>query len=282
MSRSRLLPPLLTRANSLQLLGGQRRVSLDLGLTTVMVDVVGSMFVFPGGVSVSRDDVEEIADRDNAVFFASPEGVFQVALSDSHYYKLVPTGGAPTLEIDGIRMHRTKGTSPEVDAGVKLRVLDVRGGLVLDTCSGLGYTAAEAVRRGAEAVVSVERSHQVARIAVMNPWSRSLFSCDRVHYVLGDSFDLTGALPGGVFDYVVHDPPRLSLAGELYGSEFYGMLFRVLKPGGGLYHYTGEPGGRYRGRDLPRGVAGRLRAAGFSGLRYIPEALGVVAVKGDG
>jgi predicted methyltransferase len=263
-------------------LNGQHKVSLDLGLSIAHVGVEGSSYLLPGGLSISRGDLELVASRDNAVFFVSGKGIFQVAVSGGHYWKLVPTLGAPTLEIDGIRMHRTKGTTPDVDARVKVDAMGLDRGRVLDTCGGLGYTASEAVQRGANLVFSVERSPEVLQLARLNPWSRGLFYGGRQHLVLGDSYALCVVFPSGFFDYIVHDPPRLSRAGKLYGSVFYRQLFRLLRPRGRLFHYTGEPGSRYRGRDVPRGVLERLRATGFVDLKYVEEALGVVAMKRDG
>jgi predicted methyltransferase len=62
---------------------------------------------------------------------------------------------------------------------------------------------------------------------------------------------------------VLHDPPRFGIAGELYSQAFYDQLARVLKRGGRLFHYTGQPNKLTSGRDVPNEVATRLRRAGF-------------------
>jgi predicted methyltransferase len=271
----RTIPPLITASTARELLEGQSRVSLDLGLTEGEVVQEGGRVILPGGRAVAHEDLELIGGREGGVFFPSGDELFQVAISDGHFYKLLATGGAPTLEIDGIRMHRTSGTTPEADARDKIEALGVRRGSVLDTCTGLGYTAIACLRRGAGLVVSVELRPQVLRIAEMNPWSSDVFVDERVHLTLGDAYGLVGCLPEGFFDYLVHDPPRLARAGELYGGEFYSRLFRVVREGGGIYHYTGEPGSRYRGVDVRRGVMRRLRGAGFRGLVYHSDVLGV-------
>jgi predicted methyltransferase len=259
-----------------RLLDGVGRVSLDLGLSEAVVEVTDAGAVLPDGGVVSLEDLEVISARGDAAFFIEGGSVFQVAVSDGGFLKLLPTAGAPTLEIDGVRMHRTVGTTPEVDARVKLDALGLEGGRVLDTCTGLGYTALEALRRGGEFVVSLERRPGVLRIAYLNPWSAGLFCDGRVSLVLGDSGGLVGGFPEGFFDYVIHDPPRLSHAGHLYGGVFYSEVFRVLRLGGRLFHYTGEPGSRRRRVDLRRGVMRRLRGAGFVGVSWFGEALGVV------
>ena len=220
------------------------------------------------------------ATLSNAYFrLLDREGVFQVAMAGKHFYKLVPTGRAPTLEIDGIRMHRTSGTSPDQDTGTKLDVLELDGGRVLDTCMGLGYTAIESARRGAELVVTVELEPQVVRIALMNPWSAPLFTDEAIHKVIGDTYTVASILPESFFDYVIHDPPRHDHAGHLYGLDYYRRLHRLMAPGGRMFHYTGEPRSRYRGVNLQRGVSRRLREAGFSATRYHPEVMGVTCVR---
>jgi predicted methyltransferase len=259
-----------------RLLDGAGRVSLDLGLSEEVVEVTDAGAVLPDCGVISLKDLEEISGRVDAAFFVEGGSVFQVAVSDGSFLKLLPTAGAPTLEIDGVRMHRTVGTTPEVDARVKLDALGLKGGRVLDTCTGLGYTALGALRRGGEFVVSVEKRPGVLRIACLNPWSADLFCDRRVSLVLGDSGGLVGGFPEAFFDYAVHDPPRFSHAGHLYGGAFYAEVFRVLRPGGRLFHYTGEPGSKRRRVDLRRGVMRRLRGAGFIEVSWVEEALGVV------
>jgi predicted methyltransferase len=272
-------PFLITPTVARRLLDGEERISLDLGLSEVTLAFEGRKAILPDGSAVDFSNLEEIAGRDKAVFFPLGGQIFQVAISDGHFYKLVPTDRAPTLEVDGVRMHRTVGVTPDVDARVKLEALGVHGGRVLDTCTGLGYTALACLEAGGDLVVSVELRPEVLRIAGVNPWSRGLFSDGRVHLLLGDAYHAVEAFPVGFFDFVIHDPPRFSHAGHLYGGEFYTRLFRVLREGGKVFHYTGEPGSRYRRVDLRRGVMRRLRQAGFTGAEYVREVFGVVCEK---
>lgn len=80
-----------------------------------------------------------------------------------------------------------------------------------------------------------------------------------------------------MFDEVIHDPPRLSLASELYSLEFYKQLFRVLKANGKIYHYIGAPGSKNRKISLSRNVAERLKQAGFKDIKKAHY--GLTAVK---
>ena len=69
-----------------------------------------------------------------------------------------------------------------------------------------------------------------------------------------------------MFDAVIHDPPRLSLASELYSLDFYKQLSRVMKKDGKLYHYTGSPGSRNRKINLAGNAGKRLKIAGFKNI----------------
>ncbi len=257
---------------------GSASISLDLNLSTTEVLLTRGKLVLPGGLEVPAEKLGEIARKRKRVF-ALREGAAAEPLEivGKHYYKLSPTAGAPTIEIDGVQMHRTSGIDPFEDSKLKVQGTVRNGDAVLDTCGGLGYTAIWAVRMGASRVVSVEVSPEVRELRARNPWSREL-SSSPVELVSADCFEHVRSLPGESFDSVVHDPPRFSLAGELYGAEFYSQLFRVLKPGGRLFHYTGAPYSRRGRRDFPSEVAGRLSQAGLR-VRHQAEKLGVSARK---
>jgi predicted methyltransferase len=231
------------------------KVPVELGPDTVRI----------GGHLLPRSELS-LAKRGN-VLYAPVEGhLVKLQVYHGRLYKLAPTGGWPALEIDGIRMHRTKGILPEEEAELKANSLDIMSGQkVLDICTGLGYSAQAAARRGAW-VLTLEREWDVLEMASMNPCSAELFESlgsGGVSAVVCDASRYIACLPNGLFDRIMHDPPTLSMAGELYSLEFYRELRRVLKDDGVLLHYTGQPGSRYRRRDLKSGVAKRLGRAGF-------------------
>ena len=87
-----------------------------------------------------------------------------------------------------------------------------------------------------------------------------------------------GVLPDAAFDLILHDPPTIQLAGDLYAEPFYRELRRVLARRGRLFHYVGSPESR-QGAILTRGVIRRLRDAGFGQVKAAPGAYGVVAVR---
>ena len=259
---------------------GGARVNLDLRKTgrTWLIEIRDGRFIFPDGSEVEREIIERVARDEGNLYFIAGGRVFKAAIAGEHFYKLVPTV-PPTIEINGIRMHRTKEVTPLEDTIKKINAVKPgEGEIVLDTCMGLGYTAIEAAKRGAY-VMTVEKDPNVLELAKLNPWSWELFHSQNIQVIQGDAFDVVKRFRDGTFDVVIHDPPRFSLAGHLYSEEFYRELFRVLKPGGRLFHYVGNPGKRYRRKDLQRGVMERLRRAGFAGIKRVEEALGVVARK---
>ena len=176
--------------------------------------------------------------------------------------KLVPTPwGAPTFEIDGIKMLPSAERSPYTDAEHKVKKLKTRGKAVLDCCGGLGYFAAWCLLEGATAVHSFEKNPDVMWLRSLNPWSPATHA--RLRLQEGDVAHAIETLPARSYDVVLHDPPRFAIAGDLYSENFYRQLARVIKPRGMLFHYTGAPNKIARGRDLAAEVLRRLAAVGF-------------------
>jgi predicted methyltransferase len=73
-----------------------------------------------------------------------------------------------------------------------------------------------------------------------------------------------------MFSYIIHDPPRISHAPELYSSQFYTELYRVCKKGAKIFHYVGSVG-KTKGRRIDKEVEKRLSAVGFKAIRYVPK-----------
>lgn len=261
---------------------GQRRaqVSPDLGLTTVEVDLTPEGVVFPDGQRLSWEAIEEISVAPNNCFIVKagqPRKIMTFSQATNRLYSLMPTERAPTLLISGIPMHRIKDTNPYRDTVEKIKAIRPVVGQVLDTATGLGYTAIEAAKT-ADQVITVEVDPAVLEIARQNPWSRALFDNSRIRQRIGDADDVVRELEDASFDRIIHDPPAFSLAGHLYSADFYGELYRVLRPGGRLFHYVGNPDSP-SGRSVTQGVIRRLQAAGFRRVVRRPRAFGVVAFR---
>jgi predicted methyltransferase len=175
-------------------------------------------------------------------------------------------------------MHISKGINPFASAGQMAAQVVRKGARVLDTCSGLGYAASAALQLGAREVVSVEKSATVMALRKKNPWSQAIYDA-KIQLVQADVNVYIHELAAESFDAVIHDPPRFSLAGELYGEQFYRELHRVLKRRGALFHYTGNPHLVKRGTSFTENAAQRLRTAGFTRVVKITELMGVTAQK---
>jgi len=255
-------------------------VSPDLGLTTVEVSLEPERVTFPDGQWLSWEDVVEISRSESVCFLLEENEAVKIQRFSEflgRFYSLMPTQGAPTLLVSGIPMHRIKGIDPRRDTLTKIQSIAPISGRVLDTCTGLGYTAIEAARTAGE-VVTIELDPTVLEVARLNPWSRPLFGHPRIQQIVGDSFEEIQDLAEASFSRIIHDPPMFSLAGELYSGECYRHLFRILKPRGRMFHYIGDLGSR-SGRNVARGVVRRLQEAGFRRITRNPAAFGLVAYK---
>jgi predicted methyltransferase len=259
---------------------GTAVTSLDLGLTTCEVRLGELGVEFPDGQTLAWESARGIAENEVACFVVENGAVQKIQFfseESNSLYSLMATRSAPTMLISGIPMHRIKGTDPRQDTLTKIRAIAPVRGRVLDTATGLGYTAIEAART-ADQVITVELDPAALKVARLNPWSRALFENPNIRQVVGDSFDEVQAFEDGVFACILHDPPTFSLAGDLYSEGFYRQLYRVLKRGGRLFHYIGDLDSP-SGRRVTRGVISRLQAAGFMRVTRRPEAFGLTAHK---
>ena len=221
---------------------------------------------------------------DNSMYIIMNNNIYKIEIFlNNTYAKLYisPSMRSSTLNINGIHMHQIIKMSPYRDSERKAYYARIRrGDRVLDICTGLGYTAIAALKRGASSIVTIEISNHVLGLAEVNPWSFYLNS-DKITIINNDALNILPRMRDNIFDRVIHDPPRFNIAGELYSLSFYKEIYRVLKPGGLLFHYTGQPL-KNRGRGLGpiiKGIKTRLQQAGFIVLRYIREVYGFVAAK---
>lgn len=235
---------------------------------------------FPDGTTVSGDALLRIAKSERGCFEiidAEPIAIQQFSEATGYMRSLAATKGAPTMLVSGIPMHRIKNTDPMQDAREKIETLGTIHGKVLDTATGLGYTAILAAEKAAK-VITVEIDPVAIAIAKRNPWSRRLFDIPKTEIMIADIDETIDEFQPGEFSAIVHDPPTFQFAGELYSLEFYKKLYRVLSGKGTLFHYIADPDSRL-GDRMTKGVMKRLHEAGFSKVERRPKAFGVVAKK---
>ena len=255
--------------------------SPDLGLSQVDATLTPGGVQFADGANtlVSWAQLTEIVDSEVNCFqivAGAFKKVHAYSEAQRRHYSLMPTEAAPTMLVSGLPMHRIKDTNPVKDTRAKIKAAEPRG-RVLDTATGLGYTAIEAAK-SADAVVTVEIDPVAQEMCRANPWSQGLFDNPKIRQMIGDSFDVIQEFEPNSFSRVIHDPPMFSLAGDLYSGAFYEEVHRVLTANGRLFHYIGDPDSK-SGSRVTRGVAERLKAAGFRKVWSAREAFGLVAQK---
>ncbi len=254
--------------------------SLDLGLTESTVELAAEGILLPDRQPLPWATVEEIAETETACFTVKNGEARKIQFfseARQRFYSLLPTRRAPTMLLSGIPMHRIKNIDPHEDTLRKFKTIAPVVGCVLDTCTGLGYTAIAAAKT-AEEVVTIELDPTVLEVCRLNPWSQALFQDRKIHQVVGSAAEKVREMPDESFSRIFHDPPTFKIAGELYSGEMYRQLYRVLKRGGRMYHYIGDLDST-SGRVVAKGAVRRLQEAGFSRVDRRPEAFGLTAFK---
>jgi predicted methyltransferase len=255
-------------------------ISLDLGLSKTQLALDSKELYLPDGGILEGGDLEEIAKSTSCCYVieaGAPHAIQFYSEATDRVYSLYPTAGAPTMLVSGIPMHRIKDTDPHQDTLEKIRAIKPVVGQVMDTATGLGYTAIEAART-ADHVTTIELDPAALKVCRLNPWSQALFDNSKITQMIGDSFELVAEMEAGSYTRVIHDPPAFSLAGDLYSGEFYRELYRVMRNQSQLFHYIGNPESK-SGRSITASVMRRLEQTGFRQVRRAPRAFGVVAVK---
>ena len=255
-------------------------VSPDLGISTVSVSLTHESVTFPQGEVVRWVDVERIGNDEMHCFVVQDGEIHAIQIfseATNRMCSLLPTKRTPTMLIAGFTMHRIVAIDPMQDTLKKIATITPITGRVLDTATGLGYTAIEAAKT-ADEVMTIELDPGAQEIARNNPWSRNLFSNPKIKQLMGDAFEVVSSFEDNYFTRIIHDPPVFSLAGELYSGQFYRELYRILKRGGRLFHYIGDLNSK-SGGTVTRGALRRLQEAGFTRIVKRPEAFGVVAYK---
>ena len=255
------------------------RLSLDLNLSEKIWKIEADRLILDHDEFIDMNQLESIASYKNKIFIFQNNALIPVEVRKDGYYKLVPTSSAPTLEINGIKMHRSKGIDPFTDAKLKAQLVVTANDQVLDTCGGLGYSAIFALKAGAKKIISTEKSRAVIKIRNLNPWLIK-YADKRLELIHTDITCEIDRFKDGMFNSVIHDPPRFtSGTGDLYGKNFYGALFRVMGPHSKLFHYTGSPK-KIKAKDkFIKNTMKRLEQSGFKTLCFHDNLQGIYAQK---
>ena len=255
-------------------------ISPDLGRSTISATLTDEGVVFPGGERLDWLSIEKMRKSEVNCYLVEDNTLRPVQVFSEYTNRmcsLLPTKGAPSMLIAGFVMHRIKDTDPMQDTRSKIAAIAPMSGRVLDTATGLGYTAIEAAR-SADEVVTIELDPGAQAMARLNPWSRELFDNPKIKQIMGDASEVVRDFADESFARIIHDPPTFSLAGDLYAGVFYRQLYRVLRRGGRLYHYIGDPNSKASG-GITKGALRRLQEVGFTRVTRNADAYGVVAYK---
>lgn len=257
----------------------QMELSLDLNLSRQTWAIGPDRLILDDDSVMDAQMLASIAASKNKIYLFQHNELNPLEVRSDGYYKLVPTAGAPTLEINGIKMHRSKDIDPLTDAKLKTQLVVAPGDQVLDTCGGLGYSAVFALKAGAKKVVSTEKNQAVILLRQCNPWLKK-YADQRLVLIHGDITREIDTFETGSFQSVIHDPPRFTSAtGDLYGKKFYAELFRVMAPGSKVFHYTGSPKKIKTQDTFIKNTMKRLERSGFKAVCFHENLQGIYAEK---
>ncbi len=226
--------------------------SLNLGLTTTKIKLGNNGF-YHGKTLV---EIPPLRDDDNSCYVLLKNKLEKVQFFSPEtniLYKLIPTSFRPILQCSGTSMHK-KEFVERVEA-------DKLTGKVLDTGTGLGYTAIAAAKT-AEEVITIEKDKNVILMAKYNPYSQELFSGKNIKRLMGNIVQKITAFSDGEFDFVIFDAGTPKSSDDFFSLKNYQQTERVLKRNGRLYHYLPKHH-LQRGRDFGGEAIERMRRAGF-------------------
>lgn len=274
-----VIVPVISRWQIEDLYNKRDVVSFDLERSKSPVRYVGNAARFSyNGIEyeISLDELPDVDEESCEVYALIEDKWRELSIAGARFYKLCVfnRGWAPTLMIDGITMHSVL----ENPLTITAYKIEKARGRVFECCTGLGYTTIEALKKGARHIITVELDTNVLTLAMFNPYSRELWS-PQVDIAVGDCISFAETLRDSAFDYIIHDPPRLSYATQrLYSESLYRDFYRLLRRGGGLFHYVSQSGMKYRGLNPYRGVVERLKRTGFV-IEKVKEGYGIYARK---
>jgi len=253
--------------------------SIDCGVTQTEATLLDDKVLFANDASFSWEILNEInANKENCFIFESggAKPIKGYSEKTGRSFSLYPTESAPAMITAGFPMHRIKNILPLQAAKLMIETLLPINGQVLDTATGLGYTSIIASKSAS--IKTIEFDPVAQEMAHQNPWSQELFNNLNIDQLLGDSAEIICEFDSGSFNCIMHDPPAVNLAGDLYSLDFYKQLHRVLTKNGKVFHYIGDPQTK-SGASTTKGVFRRLYDAGFRKVILKPDAFGVLALK---
>ena len=272
----RILAAILTGESTVE-----RLIGPDGATATVEIVETGC-YLTDSEISVSLEELERMARPAHGYFLHNEDGWHkQVAFSPTTKLQVglyATETGTPALMVGGFPMHRHKGIDPWESSLAMVNAVPRVYGRVLDTTCGLGYVALSASKRAVR-VTTLEVDPAVCDLHHASPWSAQLYTAPNITVINESCLSYVASQPSGTYDVILHDPPTVQIAGDLYSQTFYAELHRLLSRKGVLFHYIGSPESR-NGSTMMRGTKRRLSEAGFEKVVQIDSAFGLLAFKG--
>ncbi|MBI2671870.1 methyltransferase [Candidatus Woesearchaeota archaeon] len=243
-------------------------VSLDLGLSRTKIRLDKKGF-FLNNLLIK---IPKIREKDKSCYVVNENKLEKVQFfseETNNMYKLIPTSFRPILKISGTSMHKKE----FVDRIKKDRL----NGKVLDSGTGIGYTAIAAAKT-AEEVITIEADKNVIEIAKLNPYSQELFNNKKIKLSIEDLIQHIKKFKREEFDYLIFDAGNKKDFGNFFSLENYKEAYRILKNKGRLYNYIPKHQIK-RGRDFSSEIINRIKQAGFKIIEKNKEDSYVVAQK---
>ena len=167
-------------------------ISPDLGITMVTVTLADTGVTFAQGEQLNWQQIEKIKRSDVTCFRVETDTIQPIQCfseATNRMCSLLPTKHTPSMLIAGFTMHRIVDIDPMQDTLKKIATITPITGQVLDTATGLGYTAIEAAKTATE-VVTIELDPGAQEIAQQIPGHAKLFTNPKIKQLMGDSYEL--------------------------------------------------------------------------------------------
>jgi len=242
-------------------------ISLDLGITKTICPI--------GEFSAILDKCPKIRNEDIMYWDKKKEEGFKLQIANENgifSLRKDKNENKPILYINAVKMNVSKdkgidGYNESVIGNLGIKKSDI----VLEVCTGAGYKTL-LLSEKAENVVSVEKSKEVLELMKYNPYVCGLLKKKNVKIINDDATSYVKTVKEK-FTKILHDPPTFKFAPELYTVEFYGDLYGLAEQGCILFHYTGNPGTKFRGKDIVGATIERTKQAGWKLIKK--EDLGI-------
>lgn len=226
--------------------------SLDLNLTKVKLKLDKNGFY----IDKNLIKIPNIREDDKSCYILKNKELQKLQFHSNETsitYKLIPTIQKPILKISATSMHKKE--------FVQRIERDRLTGKILDSGTGLGYTAIVASRT-ADQVITIELDKNVIEMAKLNPYSQDLFKKRNIKLINGDITKEIKKFKDEEFNSIIFDSGTPTSSGDFFSLNNYIEAYRVLKKRGKFYHYLPEHH-ITRGRDFGHEVIQRLKQAGF-------------------